>query len=337
MRAENRPKSARDSFEASSICTIRDMAGAGKTAVAEDGAREAACALQSMTGFARAEGGDGEIRWSWEVRSVNGRNLDLRVRTPHGHDALEPRARALAAERFSRGSLSLHLTIAQAGRAPEIRVNEDILERLLEIHRSLQDRHGAPPARLEALMALPGVLERIEAEETESDRDRRLRAIADTLAGALDGLAAARYEEGERLGSVVNRQLDEIDSLARAAAASAAVQPERIRDRVRDQIAALLDAKPAVAEDRLAQEVAYLAARADIREEIDRLTGHVASARELMSGGGPVGRRLDFLCQEFNREANTLCSKSTDMDLTRIGLDLKAAVEGLREQVQNLE
>ncbi|MDE0175167.1 MAG: YicC family protein [Defluviicoccus sp.] len=313
------------------------MAGAGKTAVAEDGAHEADCALQSMTGFARAEGGDGEVRWSWEVRSVNGRNLDLRVRTPHGHDALEPRARALAAERFSRGSLSLHLTIAQAGRAPEIRVNEDVLERLLEIHRSLQDRHGAPPARLEALMALPGVLERIEAEETESDRDRRLGAIADTLAGALDGLAAARYEEGERLGSVVNRQLDEIDSLARAAAASAAVQPERIRDRVRDQIAALLDAKPAVAEDRLAQEVAYLAARADIREEIDRLTGHVASARELMSGGGPVGRRLDFLCQEFNREANTLCSKSTDMDLTRIGLDLKAAVEGLREQVQNLE
>ena len=337
MRAENRPKATHDSFEAPSICTIRDMAGAGETAVAEDGDQGAARALQSMTGFARAEGGDGEIRWSWEVRSVNGRNLDLRVRTPHGHDALEPRARALAAERFSRGSLSLHLTIAQAGRAPEIRVNEDVLERLLEIHRSLQDRHGAPPARLEALMALPGVLERIEAEETESDRDRRLGAIADTLAGALDGLAAARYEEGERLGSVVNRQLDEIDSLARAAAASAAVQPERIRDRVRDQIAALLDAKPAVAEDRLAQEVAYLAARADIREEIDRLTGHVASARELMSVGGPVGRRLDFLCQEFNREANTLCSKSTDMDLTRIGLDLKAAVEGLREQVQNLE
>ena len=337
MRAENRPKATRDSFEASPICTIRSMAEAGKTAVAEDGAQEAACALQSMTGFARAEGGDGEVRWSWEVRSVNGRNLDLRVRTPHGHDALEPRARALAAERFSRGSLSLHLTIAQAGRTPEIRVNEDVLERLLEIHRSLQDRHGAPPARLEALMALPGVLERIEAEETESDRDRRLGAIADTLAGALDRLAASRHEEGGRLGSVVGRQLDEIDSLAQAAAASAAVQPERIRDRVRDQIAALLDAKPAVAEDRLAQEVAYLAARADIREEIDRLIGHVASARELLGGGGPVGRRLDFLCQEFNREANTLCSKSTDMDLTRIGLDLKAAVEGLREQVQNLE
>lgn len=337
MRAENRPKATRDSFEASPICTIRGMAEAGKTAVAEDGAQEAACALQSMTGFARAEGGDGEVRWSWEVRSVNGRNLDLRVRTPHGHDALEPRARALAAERFSRGSLSLHLTIAQAGRAPEIRVNEDVLERLLEIHRSLQDRHGAPPARLEALMALPGVLERIEAEETESDRDRRLGAIADSLAGALDRLAAARHEEGERLGSVVGRQLDEIDLLAQAAAASAAVQPERIRDRVRDQIAALLDAKPAVAEDRLAQEVAHLAARADIREEIDRLSGHVVSARELLGGGGPVGRRLDFLCQEFNREANTLCSKSTDMDLTRIGLDLKAAVEGLREQVQNLE
>ena len=313
------------------------MAEAGKTAIAEDGAQEAARALQSMTGFARAEGGDGEVGWSWEVRSVNGRNLDLRVRTPHGHDALEPRARALAAERFGRGSLSLHLTIAQSARAPEIRVNEDVLERLLEIHRALRDRHESPPARLEALMALPGVLERVEVEETEAARERRRGAIVDTLAAALDGLAAARREEGARLETVVIRQLDEIDGLARAAASAAAVRPERIRDRVRDQIAALLDPNSAIAEDRLAQEVAYLAARADIREEIDRLIGHVESARELLSGGGPVGRRLDFLCQEFNREANTLCSKSDDIDLTRIGLDLKAAVEGLREQVQNLE
>ena len=313
------------------------MAEALKTAIAEDDAKDPASALQSMTGFARAEGGDDDVRWSWEVRSVNGRNLDLRIRTPHGHDALESQTRALAAERFSRGSLSFHLTIAQANRAPEIRVNEDVLDRLLTIHRSLQERHGAPPARIEALLALPGVLEKVEAEETETERERRRVATMDTLATALDGLAAARREEGGRLEAVVNRLLEEIDGLAEAAATVAAVQPERLRDRVRDQIAALLDSNPAIAEDRLAQEVAYLAARTDIREEIDRVIGHVASARELLSGGGPVGRRLDFLCQEFNREANTLCSKSTDMELTRIGLDLKAAVEGLREQVQNLE
>ena len=313
------------------------MAEALKTAIAEDDAKDTASALQSMTGFARAEGGDDDVRWSWEVRSVNGRNLDLRIRTPHGHDALESQTRALAAERFSRGSLSFHLTIAQANRAPEIRVNEDVLDRLLAIHRSLQDRHGAPPARIEALLALPGVLEKVEAEETETERERRRVATMDTLATALDSLAAARREEGGRLEAVVNRLLEEIDGLAEAAATVAAVQPERIRDRVRDQIAALLDSNPAIAEDRLAQEVAYLAARTDIREEIDRVIGHVASARELLNGGGPVGRRLDFLCQEFNREANTLCSKSADMELTRIGLDLKAAVEGLREQVQNLE
>ena len=313
------------------------MAEARTTAAAEDDAKDPTSALQSMTGFARAEGGDGDVSWAWEVRSVNGRNLDIRIRMPHGHEALEPRARALTAERFSRGSLSLHLSIRQADRAPEVRVNEDVLERLLAIHRSLQDRHGAPPARLEALMALPGVLEKVEAEESETDRERRHSAMIDTLAVALDGLAVARREEGERLETVLNRQLDEIDGLAGAAATAAAVQPERVRDRIRDQIAALLGSNPPVAEDRLAQEVAYLAARTDIREEIDRLIGHVASARELVDSGGPVGRRLDFLCQEFNREANTLCSKSADIDLTRIGLDLKAAIDGLREQVQNLE
>lgn len=313
------------------------MAEARATAIADQEAKESISPLQSMTGFARAEGGDGDASWTWEVRSVNGRNLDLRLRTPHGHDALEPGARALAAGRFSRGSLSLHLSIRQADRAPEIRVNEEVLERLLETHRSLQERYGFPPARLEALMALPGVLERVETEDAEADRERRRGAMIDTLAEALDGLASARREEGERLQEVVYRQLEEIDVLTRAAASASALQPERVRDRVRDQIATLLESNPPVAEDRLAQEVAYLAARADIREEIDRLIGHVASARKLLNGGGPVGRRLDFLCQEFNREANTLCSKSGDMDLTRMGLDLKAAIEGLREQVQNLE
>ncbi len=313
------------------------MAEAPATVIADDEAKESISPLQSMTGFARAEGGDDDVSWTWEVRSVNGRNLDLRFRTPHGHDALEPGARALAAERFSRGSLSLHLSIGQADRTPEIRVNEEVLERLLETHRSLQERHGFPPARLEALMALPGVLERVETEDAEADRERRRGAMIDTLAEALDGLASARREEGERLQEVVYRQLEEIDVLARAAASASALQPERVRDRIRDQIATLLGSNPPVAEDRLAQEVAYLAARMDIREEIDRLIGHVASARELLNGGGPVGRRLDFVCQEFNREANTLCSKSGDMDLTRMGLDLKAAIEGLREQVQNLE
>ena len=313
------------------------MAEAQATGISRGAVTESAPMLQSMTGFARAEGGEGDVRWAWEARSVNARNLDIRVRMPHGHDALETQARGLAAERFSRGSLSLHLSVSQGQRAPDIRVNEDVLERLAATHRSLRDRFDAPPARLEALMAIPGVLERVEAEETEAERERRHTAIAGTLEAALDSLAAARREEGGRIGAVLGRHLDRIDELAAAAAATAALQPERFRDRIRDQIAALLDSNPPVAEDRLAQEVAYLAARTDIGEEIDRLIGHVAAARELLACGGPVGRRLDFLCQEFNRESNTLCSKSTDLDLTRIGLDLKAAVEGLREQVQNVE
>ena len=293
--------------------------------------------LQSMTGFARAEGGEGDTRWTWEAKSVNARNLDIRVRMPHGHDSLEPQARSLAAERFSRGALSLHLSIRQTERAPDVRVNEDVLERLTAIHRFLQERIGAPPPRLEALMALPGVLEKVELEETDAERERRHGAIAATLAQALDGLAAARSEEGGRIESVLAGHLHRIEELAAAAADTAALRPERIRDRIRDQIAALLESNPPVAEDRLAQEVAYLAARSDLGEEIDRLVGHVAAARELLAEGGPVGRRLDFLCQEFNREANTLCSKSTDLELTRVGLDLKAAIEGLREQVQNVE
>ncbi len=312
------------------------MAEAQATGIAE-GVAEPAAMLHSMTGFARAEGGEDGASWAWEARSVNARNLDIRVRLPHGHDALEPRARGLAAERFSRGSLSLHLSIRQVERAPDIRVNEAVLERLAAIHRSWRDRVGAPPARLEALMALPGVLERVEAEETAAEREARHDAIAATLATALEALAGARRAEGRRIAAVLERHIERIGALSAEAASTAALQPGRIRDRVREQIAALLDSSPPVAEDRLAQEVAYLAARADTGEETDRLIGHVAAARELLAEGGPVGRRLDFLCQEFNREANTLCSKSTDLALTRIGLDLKAAVEGLREQVQNLE
>ncbi len=312
------------------------MAEAQATGIAE-GVAEPAAMLQSMTGFARAEGGPDGASWAWEARSVNARNLDIRLRLPHGHDALEPRARGLAAERFSRGSLSLHLSIKQVESSPDIRVNEAVLERLAAIHRSWRDRLGAPPAQIEALMALPGVLERVEADESDAERQARHDALAATLETALDALAGARGEEGCRIGAVLARHLDRIGALAAEAASTAALQPGRIRDRVREQVAALLDSNPPLAEDRLAQEVAYLAARADMGEEIDRLVGHVAAARALLAEGGPVGRRLDFLCQEFNREANTLCSKSTDLALTQIGLDLKAAVEGLREQVQNLE
>ncbi len=313
------------------------MAQARSTRIAEVTREAAVPSIQSMTGFARAEGGDADFRWAWEAKSVNSRSLDLRIRTPPGYDGLEPRARALAAKRFSRGSLSLHLALRQAERTPDIRVNETVLERLAAVHRSLQRRFDAPPVRLEALMALPGVLERVEAEDSGSVREGRIRAMAETLDAALAALASARSEEGGRLRAVLGRHLDEIEALVTRAAEAAARQPALVGGRIRERVAALLGESAPVAEDRLAQEIALLAARSDVAEEIDRLAGHVAAARDLADAGGVVGRRLDFLCQEFNREANTLCSKSADLGLTRIGLDLKAAVEGLREQVQNVE
>ena len=301
------------------------------------GTRGTGAALQSMTGFARAQGATEGSRWAWEVKSVNARNLDIRTRLPNGHDALEPRARALAAERFGRGTLSVHLALKRAERSPNVRVNDEVLDKLLAIHDGLRRRLDAPPPRLEAMMSLPGVLEMLDDEEADDEREERLEAMTVSLATALDSLAESRRDEGARLAALVEGHLSEIANLAGAAARIAEGEPAAFRARVQDQLKDLLGADPPLSEDRLVQEVAYLAARADIREEIDRLDAHVAAARELIGTGGAVGRKLDFLCQEFNREANTLCSKSANLELTRLGLDLKAAIERLREQVQNIE
>ncbi len=297
----------------------------------------AGAALQSMTGFARAEGDFDGDRWAWEVKSVNARTLDVRLRLPGGYDALEPRARTLANERFARGALSVHLAPARTRRTPNVRVNEPVLDKLLAIYDALRRRVDAPPARLESIMALPGVLETLEDEEDQQVRERKRDRMIDSLGEALDSLALSRRAEGARLGALVEGHLSEIAGLSAAAAAIAAAEPEAFRARVHEQIRELLGADPPLSGDRLTQEVAYLAGRADVREEIDRLASHVVAARELIGSGGAVGRKLDFLCQEFNREANTLCSKSANLELTRVGLDLKAAIERLREQVQNIE
>lgn len=292
--------------------------------------------LESMTGFARADGACGGARWVWEARSVNSRNLDLRIRLPNGCDALEPRARALVRERFARGALTLHLALDRAGRKPPVRIDETVLDRLLAAHEAVRARTGAPPARIEAMMALPGVVVADEEEEDAEARGRRLEAMAGSLAEALDALAASRGAEGARLAALVGGHLDDIAALCAAAARAAAAAPGALRAKLAAQLAELLGADPPVSQDRLAQEAALLAARADMREEIDRLDSHVAAARGLLAAGGEAGRALGFLAQEFNREANTLCAKSPSLELTRIGLDLKAAVDRLREQVQNL-
>ena len=288
-----------------------------------------------MTGFARSEGDLGVFSWAWEARSVNAKSLDVRARIAGGFDKLEPAARSAAAERFKRGNVSLTLTLKTADRLPRMRINRDLLDDLVALAGEFEEAGAARP-RLDALLSMRGVIEPVE-EEDESERQEAEAAMLASLTDVLDSLAAARGEEGARLAPVMAGHLDRIETLVADAKASAAAQPEALTERLRSLVAELLDASPALPEDRLAQEAALLVAKSDIREELDRLEAHIEQARGLLSDGVAVGRRLDFLCQEFNREANTLCSKASDVELTRIGLDLKAVIEQFREQVQNIE
>lgn len=296
--------------------------------------------IASMTGYARAEGRDAQVGWVWEAKSVNGRGLELRCRLPSGHDALEVVARESANRKLKRGNIQLSLTVTRIAEAPVLRVNQDLLSQLLVLVDDLGPQHqNIAPARWDGILSMKGVLEPMEAEEADADAVRagRETAMKTTLEEVLDQLAVMRQSEGRRIQAVLLSQLEEIAALATRAAACAVLRPEAVRERIRHQVAAVLEAAPALPEERIAQEVALIAVKADVREELDRLRAHVAAAGELIEAGGPVGRKLDFLSQEFNREANTLCSKSSDVELTRVGLDLKAVIDQFREQVQNIE
>jgi uncharacterized protein (TIGR00255 family) len=294
-------------------------------------------AIVSMTGFAEAHGSRDGARWRWEVKSVNGRGLDVRLRTPPGFDGIEPAARALAGERFKRGSLQVQLTLESGDSARGLRIDAAALAAAVRIAREVASETGLAPARVDGLLALKGVIVQEEALPVEAlERAMRDAAIIETLATALDALARARIAEGNKLRAVLSAQMDEIDGLTSQAGALAATQPKALRDKLMLQMREMLNGS-GIAEDRLAQEAALLAVKADIREELDRLHAHVHEARLLMDSGEAVGRKLDFLSQEFNREANTLCSKASDIALTRIGLALKAAIDQFREQAQNVE
>jgi len=275
------------------------------------------------------------MSWVWEVKSVNGRALDLRLRLAPGFDALEPELRAGLAHRFRRGNFSANLAVTRTT-PPALRVNREALSQLVTLINELSGEIEASPPRLDGLLALRGVVETVE-DEDETVIEGRRRAVLAGWNAALDRLADARAEEGARVAALLGNQLDEMAALVTAAADCAAAQPAAIRERLRTVLASLADLMPSMPEERVAQEVALLAARSDIREEIERLRAHLEQAGELLQQGEAVGRRLDFLCQELNREANTLCSKSADIELTRIGLALKAVVEQFREQVQNIE
>jgi uncharacterized protein (TIGR00255 family) len=288
-----------------------------------------------MTGFARAEGEADGISWIWELKSVNSRSLDLRLRLPPGFDPLEAQLRASLARRCRRGNIAATLSVNRLV-PPAIRINRAVLAQIVALLGELAGDIEAAPPRLDGLIGLRGVIETVE-DDPESVVEARRAAVVGGWAVALDRLALARAEEGARLSAVLSAQRAELAGLVEAAAGCAAAQPEAIRARLLTLLGELSDLAPTMPQERVAQEVAMLVTRSDIREELDRLRAHIAQAGELLERGESVGRQLDFLCQELNREANTLCSKSADIELTRIGLALKAAVEQFREQVQNLE
>jgi uncharacterized protein (TIGR00255 family) len=293
--------------------------------------------VSSMTGFARADGHDGAVSWIWEIKSVNSKSLDLRFRLPPGFDALEVPLRAGLQRRLKRGSVSVTLSLTRAATGGGLRVNREALAQVVALAQELVSEAQAAPPRADGLLALRGVLESGEESDDAAAREGRQAALLAGWETALSALVAMRLGEGARLVPALETRLAEIARLVAAAEDHAAVQPEALKARLREMVAALLEASPALPPERLAHEAALIVAKADIREELDRLSAHIVAAQELLAEGDAIGRRFDFLCQEFNREANTLCSKSAEVSLTRIGLGLKASIEQLREQVQNVE
>lgn len=297
--------------------------------------------IASMTGFARSEGAVDGTAWAWEMRSVNGRGLELRFRLPSGLDGLEPKLREMAGARLKRGNLTANLNLRREERAV-LAVDTVALEQALAMALDLAARiPGAAPPRAEALLALPGVMRSATAADNEAQQKAQAAALAEAVmagfAEALDAMTVARLGEGARLEAILSSQIGEVAQLCVQAAAEAADQPASQRARMLEAVQALMAGVPALPEERIAQEVALLAAKSDVREELDRLSAHLEAAGALVAEGSNIGRRFDFLVQEFNREANTLCSKSASVALTATGLRLKATIEQLREQVQNIE
>jgi len=293
--------------------------------------------LASTTGFARAQGASGPYAWAWELKSVNAKGLDLRLRLPPGWDAVEAPARTALSKALARGTVSATLTIDRANTTPAVRVNEEVLAALVDTAKKAASRFGVAPPSLDSLLGMKGVFEVTDAEENAGERQAAEQAIVQGFEEALKELAAARAREGDALKRILSDRISEIEKLSAAADTNPARKPEAIRAKLSEQVKALLATGEKFDADRLHQEAMLLAAKADIREELDRLTTHVAAVRKLLKDGGPVGRKLDFLAQELNRESNTLCAKANDVSLTATGLELKAAVDQFREQVQNLE
>jgi len=296
--------------------------------------------IQSMTGFARTSGAHKDFSWLWEAKSVNGRGLEVRCRLPHGFDKVEEVVRKRLKRKFKRGNINLHLQLNQTSGKSDYQINHALLDELITLSQEKATLDGIDAARVDGLLGLKGVIEQAERIELSDEDTKALeQALLASLDTVIEALFAVRAEEGAQLLPVLNAQLQDIEILTIQAIQAAALRPENVRARIVRQMDALLEAGNTLDSDRLEQELALLATKADISEEIDRLAGHVAAAKDVLQGNKDegIGRRLDFICQEFNREANTLCSKSSDKELTQIGLDMKVVIDRLREQVQNIE
>jgi uncharacterized protein (TIGR00255 family) len=293
--------------------------------------------LSSMTGFARSHGASGPYAFEWELKSVNAKGFDLRLRLPPGWDELEAFAKKRAGEVLSRGTVYANLSVKRTNAVSMVRINEEVLASIVKVAGSLASKIDAVAPSIDGLLGIKGVIEIVEPESDEAEDKAAKVAAAAAFEHGLANLVEMRRREGVSLGQILNQRMDEIERLARKAEAAPGRKPEAIKARLAEQIATLLETSDRFDPDRLNQEAILMATRADIREELDRIASHIAQAREMIGKGGPVGRRLDFLAQEFNREVNTCCSKSNDLELTNTGLEMKNVVEQFREQIQNLE
>lgn len=293
--------------------------------------------LSSMTGFARSHGASGPYIFEWELKSVNAKGFDLRLRLPPGWDELEAFAKRRAAEFLSRGTVYANLSVKRAAPLSTVRINEEVLASIVRMASMLSGKIDAVAPSIDGLLAIKGVIEVVEPESDETEDKAAKEAATAAFDQALAELVEMRQREGVVLGKILLQRMDEIEGLAKRAEAAPARKPDAIKARLAEQIAALLESSDRFDPDRLNQEAILIATKADIREELDRIASHITQAREMISKGGSIGRRLDFLAQEFNREVNTCCSKSNDIELTNAGLEMKNVVEQFREQVQNLE
>jgi uncharacterized protein (TIGR00255 family) len=293
--------------------------------------------ISSMTGFAREADTAGSVNWAWEVKSVNGRNLDVRVRVPPGFDAVGEDARRLLSGLIGRGSVQVGLTIQRLEmKRSGVKINTDVLTSLASSLASLPESLPFSPATMDGLLQVRGVVE--VDDQDDQALNTELQAVLIAAIGQVgQALLQARQQEGAALAEVLFQQLSAMQELVSRVEIHPARSTEAIRARLQAQVTSLLDGKVTLDEGRLYQEAALLATRADVREELDRLSAHIESATQLLTAGGAIGRKLDFLAQEFGREASTLCAKANHVELSRIGLELRALVDQFREQVQNVE